>query len=91
MPATCVKAEGGGRGRVSVASDSKLSSPETAAPRFRLNDRVTAQYRERGGWFPGRIVRVDGAGTAALYTVLYDDGDKDDGLREVICAPNSNA
>ena len=51
-------------------------------PAFVVGAKVTAKYRGRGKWFLGKIVRVEGTGAGALYDVLYDDGDKDDRLRE---------
>ena len=74
------------RDRVSaVESDSKSSSSSAASASktaFRVGDKVTAKYRGKGKWFPGKVVSVEGSGSSALYNVLYDDGDKDDGLRE---------
>jgi preprotein translocase subunit YajC len=51
-------------------------------PAFVVGAKVTAKYRGRGKWFPGKIVSVEGTEAGALYDVLYDDGDKDDRLRE---------
>ncbi len=57
-------------------------SSSSSASKYNVGDKVTAKYRGKGKWFPGKIVMVEGSGSSALYNVLYDDGDKDDGLRE---------
>ena len=41
-----------------------------------------AKYRGKGKWFSGKVTRVIGSGPDARYDVLYDDGDKDEGLRD---------
>jgi ribosomal protein L35AE/L33A len=58
------------------------AASRAASTVFRVGDRVTAKYRGKGKWFAGKVTRVDGEGSSALYNVLYDDGDKDEGLRE---------
>ena len=67
--------EGGIGGGVGVGASSSGSS-------LREGDRVTAKYRGKGKWFAGKVTRVVGSGVDVRYDVLYDDGDRDDGLRE---------
>ena len=65
-----------------VLSESKRASDAASAalPKFSVGERVKAMFRRRARWFPGQIVRVDGTGPSALYTVAYDDGDLDNDL-----------
>ena len=75
----------GGSGATGVSSGRGRSDADDAPvsrSAFKVGDKVTAKYRGKGKWFPGKIVKVEGSGSSALYNVLYDDGDKDDGLRE---------
>ncbi|CAM9630818.1 unnamed protein product, partial [Discosporangium mesarthrocarpum] len=45
--------------------------------KFRLGQKVEAQYRGGGRWYKGRVVGVNSNGT---YDVRYDDGDESKGI-----------
>ena len=49
---------------------------------FSEGDRVWARFRGRGSWFPGRVAIVSSSSAGRMYSIAYDDGDRDDGLRE---------
>ncbi len=42
--------------------------------------RVLARWHGRGLWFPGRVTAAVGEGSARVYSVQYDDGDRDPAL-----------
>ncbi len=43
--------------------------------------RVMARWRGTGPWFPGHVASVTHSGTTPVYSIHYDDGDRDEGIR----------
>lgn len=44
---------------------------------FSVCDRVQVNWRNRGRWFAGRVQAKAGAGCNQLYSIRYDDGDRE--------------
>ena len=72
MKPDMVRAVGG------ASSSPRRDGRDTSSTRYREGDKIEADYRGRGRWYPGRIKRDNYDGT---YDIDYDDGEKEMGVR----------
>ena len=55
-----------------------LGQPHDHGERLGVGTRVTANWRARGTYYPGKIVRVNADGT---YAIEYDEGGQETNVR----------
>ena len=58
-------------------SSSSSSSSSGRGSAFTVGQRIEANFRGEGGWFPARVAAVRGDGALDL---IYDDGDREESV-----------
>jgi len=60
---------------------------------FALHQRVLGNWQQGGDWYPGRVDKVhenaEGISDLCTYDMVYDDGDKEEGLEDKDLSPET--
>jgi hypothetical protein len=64
-----------------LATTSQAPVPTSAS--FQVGDSVEGRYKGSPNWYPARITAVHAGPAYALYDLLYEDGDREDRVKDL--------
>lgn len=60
------------------AQHAQLTQHSSSRDEFVKGDKVLANWKNRGQWYPGKIVALASNDNSKVYSIQYDDGDRED-------------